>query len=184
MPAPVLVFLHIAMFPNSSRVTDYPLLSHGDAQPFCHVRQPRNRSWLNSYPQLCTDTACSSSATSVQSRPMNLGRNPLLWKALGEICQVLSLKRAAAATVLFPGGSLLTHVGFWSHLCVTQQLPLASLLTAGSVAVTSPATMGLDMPWTDGDHSLVHPLRTAILVLYIQNELSGAIFNQSIQLPI
>lgn len=128
MPAPMLALLHVAMFPNSSRAMDYLLLSHSRAQPFCHVRQPRKRSWLNSYPQLHTDTARSSSATSVQSKPKNLGRNLLLWKALGEIRQALGLKRAAAATVLFPGGSLLTHVGFWSHHCITQQLPSASPL--------------------------------------------------------
>lgn len=128
MLAPMLVLLHVAMFPNSSRAMDYLLLSHSRAQPFCHVRQSRKRSWLNSCPQLRTDTAHSSSATSVQSKPMNLGRNLLLWKALGEICQALGLKRAAAATVLFPGGSLLTQVGFWSHHCVTQRLPSAPLL--------------------------------------------------------
>lgn len=37
MLAPVLVLLHVARFPNSSRAMDYPLLSHGCAQPFCHV---------------------------------------------------------------------------------------------------------------------------------------------------
>lgn len=37
MLAPVLVLLHVASFPNSSRAMDYLLLSHGCAQPFCHV---------------------------------------------------------------------------------------------------------------------------------------------------
>lgn len=78
---------------------------------------------------------------------MNPRRNLLLWKALGEICQALGLKRAAAATVLFPGGSFLTHMGFWSHHCITQQLPSAPLLPTVNVTVTSPATTDLDMPW-------------------------------------
>lgn len=55
-------------------------------------------------------------------------------------------------------------------------------ITAGNVAATSAATTDLDAPQAHGDRSLVCTLRIAVWVLYTQNELSGAIFNQSIQL--
>lgn len=47
------------------------------------------------------------------------------------------------------------HEGFWSHHCITQQLPLAPELPTGNVAATYPVTTHLDMPWTHSDHSPV-----------------------------
>lgn len=79
---------------------------------------------------------------------MEVGWNALLWKALGGVCQVLGLKRAAAATVLSLGGALDAHGTSLHHSA-------APLLTSRNVAVTSHATTDLDMPWTQGDHSLV-----------------------------
>lgn len=73
------------------------------------------------------------------------------------------------------------HEGFWSHHFITQQLPLAPELPTGSVAATCPVTTHLDIPQT---HRALCALRATLgLYTQLQNELSGAIFHHSIQLP-